>query len=68
MLEVRDFFLPLIHSKILYFFKKRKRKKKENKKANDIIYKEMCVWKYKHIDWEGRKKCVHLTALNNLKI
>lgn len=43
MLKVRDFILPLIHSKILDFFKKRKRKKKENKKASDIIYKKMRV-------------------------
>lgn len=55
MLEVKDFTLPLIHSKFLVFLKKRKRKKKENKKASDI-YKKMRVWKYKLIDWEGRKK------------
>ena len=43
MLEVKDFTLPLIHSKFLVFLKKRKRKKKENKKQV-ISFIRKCVF------------------------
>lgn len=67
MLEVKDFILSLIHSKFLDFFLKRGKERKKKIKKQVISFIRKCVFENTNLDWEGRKKCVYLTALNNLK-